>query len=86
MGVVWKAWDTELRRWVALKQIRGGSGDRDAVERVLGEARLAAPPINSPSGCSCAPVPRGGPILGRRASRAGDCSASALADVPCGFP
>ncbi|MBI3268670.1 MAG: protein kinase [Planctomycetes bacterium] len=43
MGIVWKAWDTDLRRVIALKQIREpDAGGRDAVERFLREARVAA--------------------------------------------
>ncbi|MBI3270577.1 MAG: VCBS repeat-containing protein [Planctomycetes bacterium] len=42
MGVVWKAWDPELGRTVALKQIRGGAlSDTQSIERFLREARLA---------------------------------------------
>ncbi|MDQ7779503.1 MAG: serine/threonine-protein kinase, partial [Planctomycetota bacterium] len=48
MGIVWKAWDSELRRYVALKLIRKESGsgdsesDRDTEERFLREAQNAA--------------------------------------------
>jgi serine/threonine-protein kinase len=39
MGEVWKAWDMELQRWVALKFLLGG--DDDEVGRFQREARLA---------------------------------------------
>ncbi len=43
MGVVWKAWDNQLKRVVALKQILPGSTTSwEDVERFLREARLAA--------------------------------------------
>jgi len=41
MGVVWKAWDTEMRRMVALKQIRYDEDDAASLERFAREARLA---------------------------------------------
>jgi tetratricopeptide (TPR) repeat protein/predicted Ser/Thr protein kinase len=40
MGDVWKAWDTQLDRWVALKFLRGG--DAEEVARFRREAQLAA--------------------------------------------
>ena len=40
MGDVWKAWDTELNRWVALKFLRGG--DSDEILRFQREAQTAA--------------------------------------------
>ncbi len=40
MGEVWKAWDTQLSRWVALKFLHGKN--LDEVKRFLREARLAA--------------------------------------------
>ena len=40
MGEVWKAWDTQLSRWVALKFLKGGE-DED-VARFLREAQAAA--------------------------------------------
>ena len=43
MGVVWKAWDSELRRIVCVKLIRAEeAGGPDALERFLREARIAA--------------------------------------------
>ncbi|MBI5365917.1 MAG: protein kinase [Planctomycetes bacterium] len=43
MGVVWKAWDTDLQRIVALKQISAEGALAPAqIERFLREARLAA--------------------------------------------
>lgn len=43
MGVVWKAWDTQLKRVVALKQVlSGGSVSPEQIQRFMQEARLAA--------------------------------------------
>jgi len=43
MGEVWKAWDRELRRWVALKFVRSDTAaEADDHARFLREARLAA--------------------------------------------
>ncbi|MEK7865730.1 MAG: serine/threonine-protein kinase, partial [Planctomycetota bacterium] len=43
MGVVWKAYDTQLKRVVALKQILSeGEVDEEQVQRFMREARLAA--------------------------------------------
>ena len=39
MGEVWKAWDTELSRWVALKFLKGG--DPEEVARFRREAQVA---------------------------------------------
>ncbi len=41
MGEVWKAWDSELNRWVALKFLKGAS-DSDEIARFRREAQLAA--------------------------------------------
>jgi tetratricopeptide (TPR) repeat protein/predicted Ser/Thr protein kinase len=40
MGEVWKAWDTQLSRWVALKFLKGS--DDEEVARFAREAQLAA--------------------------------------------
>ncbi len=40
MGEVWKAWDLELRRWVALKFMKGA--DADLLARFRREAQVAA--------------------------------------------
>ncbi|MCC6738432.1 MAG: protein kinase [Planctomycetia bacterium] len=40
MGEVWKAWDTELGRWVALKFLKGG--DDGEIARFQREAQVAA--------------------------------------------
>ncbi len=42
MGVVWLAWDPQLRRLVALKQILHAASDEAQIERFVREARLAA--------------------------------------------
>ncbi|HXG60235.1 MAG TPA: tetratricopeptide repeat protein [Planctomycetota bacterium] len=39
MGEVWKAWDLELARWVALKFLKGGNDEE--VQRFVREAQLA---------------------------------------------
>ncbi len=39
MGEVWKAWDTELNRWVAVKFLKGG--DDDEIARFKREAHIA---------------------------------------------
>ncbi len=41
MGEVWKAWDTELRRWVAIKFFRGVGNEKD-LARFRREAQTAA--------------------------------------------
>jgi len=40
MGAVWKAWQTDLRRWVAIKFVRGESAEE--VARFVREAQMAA--------------------------------------------
>lgn len=42
MGVVWHAFDPQLRRHIALKHIHAGTGHPEAVARFQREARLAA--------------------------------------------
>ncbi len=39
MGEVWKAWDAELSRWVALKFLRGGNDEE--IARFKREAQVA---------------------------------------------
>ncbi|HEX6903877.1 MAG TPA: protein kinase [Thermoanaerobaculia bacterium] len=48
MGMVWRAWDERLERWVALKQIRADVTLRHGRERLWREARAAAR-LNHPS-------------------------------------
>ncbi|HSG40939.1 MAG TPA: serine/threonine-protein kinase, partial [Thermoanaerobaculia bacterium] len=48
MGVVWRAWDERLERWVALKQIRADVTLRHGRERLRREARAVAR-LNHPS-------------------------------------
>lgn len=49
MGEVYKAWDTLLHRWVAIKRLKPrSSSDRRQWERILREAR-AASPLNHPA-------------------------------------
>ncbi len=40
-GEVWKAWDTELNRWVALKLLRVGTEDAEELTRFKREAQTA---------------------------------------------
>ena len=40
MGVVWKGWDTQLSRWVAIKQLK--VNDANLVNRFIREASLLA--------------------------------------------
>ena len=47
MGTVFKAWDTKLERWVAIKTVRAGSGmaefwDGDVVRALVSEAAMVA--------------------------------------------
>jgi hypothetical protein len=47
MGTVFKAWDTTLERWVAVKTVRAGVGmagfwDDDLVRRLVSEAAIVA--------------------------------------------
>jgi serine/threonine-protein kinase len=47
MGTVFKAWDTTLERWVAVKTVRAGAGmagfwDDDLVRRLVSEAAIVA--------------------------------------------
>lgn len=48
MGVVWRAWDERLERWVALKQVRDDVPLRHSRERFHREARATAR-LNHPS-------------------------------------
>ena len=48
MGEVWKAWDREIGRWVALKFLRGG--DPEEIARFKREAQVAGR-LNHPNIC-----------------------------------
>ncbi len=76
MGEVWKAWDKDLRRWVALKLLKGT--DAKELERFRREARTAAR-LSHPSICAVHDV---GEAAGRNFIAMQYIQGSTLSDFP----